>query len=152
MKNLLLLTLLLGSVFCKADESYEEVVYPEFRSSASEKAPAPFQDSDIKRKLKDGSVQQFDGNKYMIVKRGAKSPKVAPVVVNETKIIKHKNRVSLLAGRAPDGDLSVSGRTVYTEPEFTVGLQYQRVLTERFNVGIQVQTNESVFGSIGLDF
>jgi hypothetical protein len=44
-------------------------------AQAAEKAPKPFNDSNIERKLKDGSTQKFDGNKYKIVPRVKKAVK-----------------------------------------------------------------------------
>ena len=117
-------------------------------SDVAAKAPEPFQDSGIKRQLKDGKVQKFDGNKYKIVRRGVKTK---PKVVTKKAKVK-KNRVSLLAGVSPTGHLDRSGNKVSTERSLSVGLQYQRLVTDKFNVGIQVQTNESVLGSVGFDF
>lgn len=118
----------------------------------AEETPSKFKDSDIKRKLKDGKVQTFDGNKYKIVPRGVKSK---PIVVTKTIVKKakiKKNRVSLLAGASPSGKLERDGNEVSTESNLNIGLQYQRLINDNVSIGIQVQTNESVLGSIGLDF
>src|SRR5882672_3381683 len=87
---------------------------------AEEKAPAPFQDSAIERTMKDGTVQKFDGDQFMIVPRTKKKsvPKVVPtpppvlvqpipednvetvrVITQEPK----KNAVILHGGYGPDG-------------------------------------------------
>ena len=131
----------------------EEIVEPQnyLASASGEKAPAPFQDSEITRELEDGKTQKFDGNKYMIVRRGAKKKPVKAKVV-EKKVVKYKNRINLLAGNGPSGDIDVVGTRASTEHEPIVGLSYQRLLNERLSIGIQVQTNETVLGSVGLDF
>lgn len=124
---------------------------------AEDKAPVPFDDSDIERTLKDGRVQKFDGNEYMIVKRGTKKEK--PKVIVKTVTVKQKkrlNRISLLMGSAPNSHLEKSSTEnsakIEHKHQAEFGVQYQRLLNDRVSVGIQIQTNESVFGSVGYDF
>lgn len=121
---------------------------------ADDKAPKPFDDSNIERTLKDGKVQKFDGDKYMIVRRGQKpKPKPEPkacIKCEEPRL--KRNRLSVLGGSGPSGDLNKEGSRVSTEHEPFVGLQYQRLINENLSLGIQVQTNESVAGSVGWDF
>jgi hypothetical protein len=140
-------------------------------NASVEKAPAPLTDSKIERKLQDGTIQKFDGNEYMIVKRVPKKkpvvvtcPTVTPTVITTTitkteiveKLVTNKNRVSLLAGKGTtEGlDISTSGSTATIESNvgFVGGLQYQRLLTDRVSVGGQLQTNKSAFLGLGLDF
>ena len=108
MKNLLLLLALIMAYtnYASADDFQveletelealmegEEVLEPEERAFASsDKAPAPFTDSDIKRTLKDGKVQKFDGNKYMIVRRGKSKPAKKQVVVKEKEVVKPRSQ------------------------------------------------------------
>lgn len=123
----------------------------ESRVVASEEvAPKPFDNSEIERTLKDGKIQKFDGDKYMIVRRGQKRKPCPKCEKPEVR----KNRISILAGRGPSGDLNRDGRGIYTEHEPIVGLSYQRlgVMYDRLSVGIQIQTNETVLGSAGWEF
>jgi hypothetical protein len=82
------------------------------------------------------------------------APKVETVVV--TKVKTYKNRISLLAGEGPNKnvDITRSGSSVTMESKSGAdgGIQYQRSLTERLNVGVQLQTNETGLLSVGLDF
>ena len=123
---------------------------------AEEKAPKPFQNSDIKRTLEDGKVQKFDGDKYMIVRRGKKKKPKAKVVAKPCPKCEkpeiRRNRVGLLLGRGASGDLNQEGNRVFTEHEPMMGLQYQRLLNDRISIGVQVQTNETFSGSVGVDF
>ena len=140
-------------------------------AASAEKAPAPLTDSKIERKLQDGTLQKFDGNEYMIVKRGPKKkpvvvacPAVEPTVITTTitrtntveRLVTNKNRVSLLAGKGTtEGlDVSTSGPTATIESNvgFVGGLQYQRLFTDRFSIGGQLQTNKSALLGLGLDF
>lgn len=120
-------------------------------------APKPFKDSDIQRKLKNGKTQKFDGDKYMIVRRRKytkkKEVKKAPV-----KAESHRNRVSVLAGQSPSGNLDCNTTRCRTEREMHLGLQYMRDFNDSTEDGlsvhglIQVQTNESVYLGIGVGF
>ena len=153
MKLVLMLTMLIG-----------------LNAYAEQKAPAPFTDSQIKRTLKDGTVQTFDGDEFVIVPRKPKK-KVTPVapkapevktveVIKTVEVVREippkKNRVSLLAGAGP-----VEGLNRYTAPNTVTvesrvgaifGLQYQRLLTDKISVGAQVQTNSALLLDVGLDF
>lgn len=67
-----------------------------------------------------------------------------------------KNRVFLLGGAGPKGNLTISSDgskvTVSTETGAIGGLGYQRKISTDVSIGAQVQTNESALISIGLDF
>lgn len=125
-----------------------------------EKAPEIFKDSDIKRKLKDGTIQKFDGDKYKIVKRQhvhrRKKVERKEVVI---KRVSFKNRVSLLAGFGALGNLverTDTQRTVETEQGLVMGLQYQRSIKQKEDyeviIGIQAQTNKTLSGMVGIGF
>ena len=77
-------------------------------------------------------------------------------VVSECKCEVRKNRISLLAGRGskPGLDRSSTSSVVSVESEVgaVAGLQYQRLITKRVNVGIELLTNKTGLLSIGLDF
>lgn len=66
------------------------------------------------------------------------------------KVKPKKNRISVLAGTGPV-DLVVDPNSAKITRDGILGLQYQRSLG-MINLGIQIQTNQSVLGSIGLDF
>ena len=76
-----------------------------------------------------------------------------PVVVTKTLIkrVQKKNRISLLGGSGPT-KLSVSSSDANLERGPVVGAQYQRLVGETISVGLQLQTNQTVLGSIGIDF
>lgn len=122
-------------------------------SSLLAKAPKPFDDSSIKRKLKNGSIQSFDGNRYKIVPRTSKSSKKLNKSVSKPISKVRKNRISLLVGSAPKAKIYTPAvDTAKVESKLAIGLQYQRLITEKVSLGVQIQSNESAFGSVGLDF
>lgn len=85
---------------------------------------------------------------------------VKTVVKKEVQNVTLKNRVSLLAGRGPLGNLKETyfvNRTQYqTENNLVLGLQYMRDFSEGTEVNwhglIQVQSNKSVSLGVGLGF
>jgi len=145
-----------GGMICEADEML-------VKTEPVDKAPAPFKDSAIKRKLKDGTMQEFDGDKYKIVRRTKKTkikkerPPVTTIVVE--KPVHFKNRISVLAGFGALGNLKENDnaflRGFETEQGLVMGLQYQRDLRIRedysLHGGVQVQTNKtlSIMGGVG---
>lgn len=76
-----------------------------------------------------------------------------PVLVRRTveKKVYKKNRVSALAGGGPTR-LSTEPGSVVLERGLVLGAQYQRSLNDSLSLGIQVQTNQTVLGSVGIDF
>lgn len=76
-----------------------------------------------------------------------------PVLVRRTveKKVYKKNRVSALAGGGPTR-LTTEPGSVVLERGLVLGAQYQRSLNESLSLGIQVQTNQTVLGSVGIDF
>lgn len=77
------------------------------------------------------------------------------VIVQEKVVIKHvqrKNRISLLGGLGPIklDQPSLSEVNLIRGPVF--GAQYQRLIAERINLGLQLQTNQTALGSVGYDF
>lgn len=119
---------------------------------AEDKAPAPFTNSDIERKLENGKLQKFDGNKYMIVRRGSKA-KVKERVVIKEKIVQKKNAVKVFLGRGPENDMTRESRNrVVLERDVFLGIGYQRMLNEEFSVEIIGTTNESLLIGGGFHF
>jgi hypothetical protein len=76
-----------------------------------------------------------------------------PVLVKRTveKKVYKKNRISVLAGGGPTR-LSTEPNAVVLERGIVLGAQYQRSLNDTLSLGIQVQTNQTVLGSVGIDF
>lgn len=76
-----------------------------------------------------------------------------PVVVTKTvyKNIQKKNRLSLLGGTGPT-KLSLGKDEARMERGAVFGVQYQRSLNNTLSLGVQVQTNQTVLGSVGIDF
>ena len=125
-------------------------------TAEDKKAPAPFQNSDIKRTLEDGTIQKFDGDEYMVVKRGKKRKPLPPVIITQTKKIylkraKRKNNLMLHAGYAPIG-LSVHRYTVRAQRDVVLGLGYSRDFNDAFRGQVQILTNGSIIGGIGFNY
>jgi hypothetical protein len=78
---------------------------------------------------------------------------MVPVKVTQTvyRKIQKKNRVNLLGGIGP-ARLSTTSSEARLERGAIVGAQYQRMIGDSLSVGVQVQSNETVLGSVGLDF
>ena len=76
-----------------------------------------------------------------------------PVQVTRTlvKKVQKKNRLSVLGGSGPT-KLSVTPSEARLERGAIIGAQYQRLVTESISLGVQVQSNETVLGSVGIDF
>lgn len=75
--------------------------------------------------------------------------------VVEKKVIKRvqlKNRISLLAGVGPTRINKPQEDRVDLLTGPVGGLMYQRLVTERVSVGLQLQTNHQALGTVGLDF
>ena len=118
-------------------------------SAKAEEAPAPFQNSGIERKLENGKVQKFDGNKYKIVRRNAKR-KAPKVIVKEKRVYK-KNAVKLYLGYGPN-DLNRNNNTVELDSDPFLGIGYQRMLNEDFSIEAIGTTNESLIIGGGYHF
>jgi hypothetical protein len=76
-----------------------------------------------------------------------------PVKVTQTVIKKEnkKNRISGLVGSGPT-KLSIAGSEARLERGIVYGLQYQRMLDSDLSVGVQVQSNGTISGSVSFDF
>lgn len=181
MKNIILLiALCLVAAYSHADEKKDNwedcklnddgycIVEKETlqEETVKEKTPKQYKDSKIRRKMKDGRIQEFDGDNFKIVPRTQKRYKkkvekkiVRPVIINKQK----RHHINLLVGVAPDADFSRADRTpnrnviVEHESDLHLGLSYSYDLLELsddldLSIGGQIQTNESFFGSIGVSF
>lgn len=117
---------------------------------AEETAPKPFTNSDIKRTLDSGNVQKFDGNKYMIVRRGTKRKSIIKTVVKEKKVYK-KNALKLFVGYGPN-DLDTSIRRADLDSDPIMGIGYQRMLSEDFSLEALGTTSETLLIGGGYHF
>lgn len=119
--------------------------------ATAEQPPEIFKDSEIKRVLKDGSVQKF-GDDFMIVprekkvqkKEKKKAPK--PVIVYKERVVKEKlkkNSLKLLGGYGPS-EIKSSGKRAELDSDPFLGVGYQRRLSEDFSVEVIGTTKEDV--------
>jgi hypothetical protein len=78
-----------------------------------------------------------------------------PVLVKTTKTVykndQKKNRISVLGGTGPT-KLGVSTEEARLERGAVFGVQYQRTTQSGLSLGLQIQSNQTVLGSAGLDF
>lgn len=130
-----------------------------------ESTPKVFKKSSIKRKLADGTIQEFNGDNYKIVPRKqvrTKCAKPAPVViVKEIKKIKRqRNHLQLYVGNGPSDSLSTSfygnSASVTSEDENLLGISYSRDIIDFKNSSLSLGgfyfSNETVGASVGLSW
>lgn len=67
------------------------------------------------------------------------------------KEVTRKNRLFLLLGNGPSDSLTLGGTTAISGDENFVGLGYMRDIG-RLNLGVQVDSSESVSGTIGINW
>jgi hypothetical protein len=174
MKSLILLTMLLSSAVvvaeplkCELNKDGSCTVQTEKLKKAVEtvKTPEAFENSKIKRRLKDGSTQEFDGNDYQIVPRQQERYKKVVESINVPANSSKKrmpNRLSLLLGVGPEADMSRAqgpATRVVVEHENVpvIGLQYMRdimSLSENVDLSVlgQIQSNESALIGLGVAY
>ena len=130
-----------------------------------ETTPKVFKDSTIKRKLADGTVQEFNGDDYKIVPRKQLRTKCAQptpvVIVKEVeKVKRQRNRLQLFAGNGPSDSLSTSfngnSATVQSGDENLLGIGYSRDIIDfkdsSLSLGGFYFSNETVGASVGLSW
>ena len=64
----------------------------------------------------------------------------------------NKNRILILAGRGPQGNLKTTSNGIETEQNLVMGLQYVRDINTDTNLSVQIQTNKTLLMGIGLNF
>lgn len=72
--------------------------------------------------------------------------------VTVVKRVHKKNRISLLGGMGPTRIDQPQSNRVDLIRGPVGGAMYQRSLSESWNIGIQLQTNQTALGSVGYDF
>jgi hypothetical protein len=93
-----------------------------------------------------------------VVEKVVEKP-VDRVIVVERKVLvqkkqkkQKKNRVSLMGGIGPSYLSYHGSNQVDLERGAVGGAMYQRLVTDSVSLGVQVQTNQTVLGTVGLDF
>lgn len=107
----------------------------------------------------DGKESSVPAEKFKVVPRKQQfittKTQVKQVISCENTVL-NKNRVSALGGYGTKGGLKSSSNGSVAEVESkngsVLGLQYQRLLTERLSLGIQGQDNKTGSLVIGIDF
>lgn len=112
-------------------------------------------------RLADGRESQVPAEKFKVVPRKQQylvTKTSTETVRSCTNLDHNRNRVSLMGGEGPTGHLdrdssSAPGKvSVESERGAVGGAQYQRLLNDRWSLGIQGQTNKTGMVMIGLDF
>jgi hypothetical protein len=122
-------------------------------NTIADDVPDYMKDGVITVTLKDGKQYTFSTNTHKVVVRGSKA--VRPTLVKAAEE-RPKNRVRLLGGYGPSGELNTtqnsSSVTVKTDSSAVGGVGYDRLLTDKLSIGGQIQTNETVLINLGFDF
>lgn len=161
MKTTLLVLMFLSQMSfakdCKITKS-QSSVQDQFKIDT--KVPKWLQGATIVVRQADGKESVVSADKFKVV------PRKQQFIVTKTKETEqltcsagddYKNRLSLLGGTGPKGNLKVTQPSadkavIETNGGVTAGVQYQRKITDRLSIGGQIQTNESGAVLIGLDF
>ena len=139
-------------------------------STVKESTPEVFKKSDVTRKLKDGTVQRFDGDKYKIVPRTQKrkvckecvpSVKIVNTIEEKKVIVRKRNHLQLYLGNGPSDDLNTNrqGNTfsASSEDENLIGIGYSRDIIDldedlSLSIGGFYFSNETIGASVGLSW
>lgn len=156
MKKLLIIASLLFSFNVYADEACTETQVVETKD-INTPTPESLKDATIIVKQKDGTTKEMPANEFKVVPRKQQFiTKTKATIDCSKKADAKKNRISLLGGFGPSGSVGKSVKPNYAkldvEPGPFGGLQYQRLITERFSLGIQGSSNKSVGLLLGFDF
>jgi hypothetical protein len=114
-------------------------------------------DAEITVKLPNGKEYKYSANEFKVVKRLKEVMAYKTVETVSTSChSEYKNRAALLLGYGPKDSLDKKVSPTQVEVSNTqgavVGAQYQRSITERLNLGVQVQSNKTNSLMLGLDF
>lgn len=171
MKYLIIATVLM-SVSAHAAETCgpKEVRVVEEKQDVNTPAPKELEGATIIVKLKDGSFKEMKAEEFKVVPRKqqfkikqrtvvqqAPCPTQSqPVIVEKTKVEKHKNIISLTMNRSlTDYDVSSNGPgsfRIENKYELAVGLMYQRNVYKDLYLGVQADTHKSLGLNAGLGF
>lgn len=160
MKNLIILGILMASTAmadCETTLGHSEATATKIITTD---VPSHLKGATIIVRRADGKETAVPAELFKVVPR-----KRQEIVLEKTQTVnttctndaeRLKNRVSLLAGRGTQEGIDVekSATTVSAQSKVGAvgGIMYQRSLSRRISIGGQVQTNNSVLGTVGLDF
>jgi hypothetical protein len=130
--------------------------------AVASEVPAYLKDGTITVTLKNGKQYTFSANDYMVVKRGAKSPKLelaekevsalkekVSAQAKEPKRTKHiVSAEAIHSNRGLDTSSSANHVDVKSQKQLGLGLQYQYNVYEDLYMGGRIDTN----GGTGLNF
>lgn len=157
MKYLIVLMLLIGvNAFaeCTEDPSVEAI---DEATEITTDVPSHLKGATVTVRRADGKESTVPAEKFKVVPR---KQQFVVTRVKETKTVtcstNKSNRVSLLGGYGARNGLSSSTDSSSTTVESSTGVvggaQYQRMLNDRWSLGVQGQTNETGSLLFGMDF
>ncbi len=138
----------------KSGETFSEISKTEIKTDV----PRHLEGATITVRLADGTESTVPASKFKVVARKQQfiTTHIYQVDTLVCKEQPRKNRVSASIGQGPKGTLGRDGDSNKTTIESQVGAlggaQYQRLVTERVSVGVQVQSNETTSVNLGWDF
>ena len=133
------------------------------------KIPSYLKDATITVTLRDGTIYSYSANDYAVIKRdGVVVPPPAQiierkqVVYEEKEVVKwlprekHLNRIRMLVGRSMN-EVSVSqtsSNLISIKQSYSpfVGVGYERMVSDRWSLGLQWSTDKSQALTMGYDF
>lgn len=160
MKTIIFSFIMFSSVGFAAEVCEDSKIISQETTEIKTDVPEYMKGATITVKLKDGRESTVPAEKFKVV------PRIQQFIVSKIDTqskchMSEKNRLSLVAGKAPRNSLktgkSSSATLVESEYGNTMGLQYQRdlglsIFGLPLNVGAQIQDNDSGMGLIGVDF
>lgn len=120
--------------------------------------PKHLEGATITVKLKDGTISTVPAEKFKVVPRHQQYlvTKVKQTDQTMCKADKEKNRLSAMIGQGPKPGLTYSRSAHEVDVESRVGtvggVQYQRLLNDKWSLGVQGQSNQTGLINLGYDF
>lgn len=164
---IILLTMFLTNAVAKAESCTEQTSADQVLEQAEIKTDVPkhLKGATIIVRLADGRESVVPAEKFKVVPRLQQYlvTKVSKSTVRScVNYEQRRNRLSVVAGHGPTGhlDRSSDGTTARVESDHGAigGAMYQRLLTERISLGVQVQgtdfsrDNKTGMGTLGYEF
>lgn len=164
---IIFLTMFLTNAIAKAESCTEQSSAAQVEETTEIKTDVPkhLEGAKIIVRLADGRESVVPAEKFKVVPR-LQQYLVTKVSKNTVRSCvsyeQRRNRVSALAGYGPTGNLDRGGdvnkATVESDHGAIGGAMYQRLLTERLSIGVQVQgtdlsrDNKTGLGTLGYEF
>jgi hypothetical protein len=150
----LLADVVLAGETCERNVQFQEIT--DF-VTVEDVAPQYLKDATITVKLANGKEHTFSANGFKVVKRTKEKPVLRSVAIETNKCVtSYKNRVSVLVGHGVKDSLDRQASATQVDVSNTMGAvlgaQYQRSLTDKLSLGVQVQSNKTNSLMLGLDF